>query len=74
MGEQCEAIVKFPVLIERFPFPVVINSAFLKIADVFRTGYVVCLSVGSVVCPMREHPWFDDWLRSLCLGNRGKGK
>ena len=38
VGEQCEAIVKFPILVDRFPFPVLINAAFLKIADVFRTG------------------------------------
>jgi len=38
VGEQCEAIVKFPSLFERFPFPILINSAFLKLADTFRTG------------------------------------
>ena len=40
VGEQCEAIVKFPALFERFPFPILINSAFLKLSDVFRMGYV----------------------------------
>lgn len=39
VGEQCEAVVKFPLLVDQFPFPVVINAAFLKIAEVFRTGY-----------------------------------
>lgn len=38
IGDQCEAIVRFPVLFERYPFPILINSAFLKLADVFRTG------------------------------------
>ncbi|XP_028398755.1 integrator complex subunit 7-like [Dendronephthya gigantea] len=38
VGEQCEAIVKFPALFERFPFPILINSAFLKLSDVFRVG------------------------------------
>lgn len=38
VGEQCEAIVKFPSLMDRFPFPILINSAFLKLADVFRIG------------------------------------
>lgn len=38
MGDQCEAIVRFPSLFERYPFPILINSAFLKLADVFRTG------------------------------------
>lgn len=32
------AIVRFPALFERYPFPILINSAFLKLADVFRTG------------------------------------
>lgn len=39
VGQQCEAIVRFPGLFERFPFPILINSAFLKLADVFRDGY-----------------------------------
>ncbi|CAK8677491.1 unnamed protein product [Clavelina lepadiformis] len=38
VGEQCEAIVRFPSLFARFPFPILINSAFLKLADAFRTG------------------------------------
>ena len=40
IGEQCEAVVKFPALVERFPFPILINAAFLKLVDVFRTGLV----------------------------------
>ncbi|XP_064093034.1 integrator complex subunit 7-like [Macrobrachium nipponense] len=35
-GEQCEAISKFPALFERYPFPILINSALLKLAEVFR--------------------------------------
>lgn len=35
VGEQCEAIVKFPSLMDKFPFPVMINTALLKLADVF---------------------------------------
>ena len=38
IGVQCEAIVKFPRLFEKYPFPILINSALLKIADVFRGG------------------------------------
>ncbi|KAG1652194.1 Integrator complex subunit 7 [Nymphon striatum] len=38
VGEQCEAIVRFPKLFEKYPFPILINSAFLKLADVFRVG------------------------------------
>jgi len=37
-GEQCRAIVKFPRLFEKYPFPVLINTALLKLAEVFRTG------------------------------------
>ncbi|XP_071963479.1 integrator complex subunit 7-like [Antedon mediterranea] len=38
VGEQCEAIVRFPRMFEKYPFPILINSAFLKLADVFRDG------------------------------------
>ncbi|XP_044738328.1 integrator complex subunit 7 [Chrysoperla carnea] len=38
IGEQSEAIVRFPRLFEKYPFPILINSSFLKLADVFRTG------------------------------------
>ncbi|KAK7104838.1 integrator complex subunit 7-like [Littorina saxatilis] len=38
IGVQCEAIVKFPRLFEKYPFPILINSALLKIADVYRMG------------------------------------
>ncbi|XP_076441558.1 integrator complex subunit 7-like isoform X2 [Babylonia areolata] len=38
IGVQCEAIVKFPRLFEKYPFPILINSALLKIADVYRSG------------------------------------
>lgn len=43
LGEQCEAIVRFPRLFEKYPFPILINSAFLKLAEVFRTGSVLVL-------------------------------
>ena len=39
-GEQCEAILRFPSLFEKYPFPILINSAFLKLGDVFRNGWV----------------------------------
>lgn len=38
IGEQCDAIVRFPRLFEKFPFPILINSSVLKLADVFRGG------------------------------------
>ncbi|KAI2521369.1 INTS7 isoform 3 [Pan troglodytes] len=44
LGEQCEAVVRFPRLFQKYPFPILINSAFLKLADVFRVG-MRCMSV-----------------------------
>ncbi|XP_062502910.1 integrator complex subunit 7-like [Corticium candelabrum] len=38
VGEQCESILRFEGLFDRFPFPIVINSAYLKLSDVFREG------------------------------------
>lgn len=38
IGEQCEAIVRFPKLFEKYPFPILINSSFLKLAEFFRIG------------------------------------
>ncbi|XP_015928651.1 integrator complex subunit 7 [Parasteatoda tepidariorum] len=38
VGEQCEAIIRFPRLFEKYPFPILINSACLKLAELFRTG------------------------------------
>jgi len=38
IGEQCEAIVRFPRLFEKYPFPILINSALMKLGEVFRTG------------------------------------
>ena len=35
VGEQCEAIVKCPVFMDKFPFPVMTSTALLKLADVF---------------------------------------
>ena len=36
--DQCEAIVRFPALFVKYPYPILVNSAFLKLADVFREG------------------------------------
>ncbi|KAK9700458.1 hypothetical protein QE152_g31244 [Popillia japonica] len=38
VGEQCEAIVRFPRLFEKYPFPILINASLLKLSDVFRVG------------------------------------
>ena len=39
VGVQCESVVRFPRLFEKYPFPILINSAFLRLSDVFRAGY-----------------------------------
>ena len=55
-GEQCEAIVRFPWLFERYPFPILINSACLKLAEVFRAGSNFCrLLVLRVLEQTRKH-------------------
>lgn len=38
IGVQCEAIVRFPRLFEKYPFPILINSSFLKLAEFFWSG------------------------------------
>ncbi|GAB1599137.1 integrator complex subunit 7-like [Argonauta hians] len=38
IGDQCEAVVRFPRLFEKYPFPILVNSALLKLAEVFRAG------------------------------------
>lgn len=37
-GIQCEAIVRFPRLFEKYPFPILINSSFIKLAEFFVSG------------------------------------
>ncbi|MEQ2194532.1 Integrator complex subunit 7 [Xenoophorus captivus] len=44
LGEQCEAVVLFPKLFQKYPFPILINSAFLKLADIFRLGMLGSLA------------------------------
>ena len=38
IGEQCGAIVRYPQLFENYPFPIMIKSSFVKLANVFRSG------------------------------------
>jgi len=49
VGEQCEAIVRFPQLFEKYPFPILINSSFVKVADVFRVGSVSLFALISTI-------------------------
>jgi len=39
LGEQCEAVVWIGQLMQRHPEPSVVNTAFLKLADLFRHGH-----------------------------------
>ncbi|KAM7540643.1 hypothetical protein Aperf_G00000033701 [Anoplocephala perfoliata] len=38
LGEQCRSIADYPDFIKIYPFPIVINSTFIKIADAFLSG------------------------------------
>ncbi|KAJ2161598.1 hypothetical protein GGF46_001368 [Coemansia sp. RSA 552] len=38
LAVQVEAIGEFPKLLDQFPFPSLVNSAFLKLGDLFRTS------------------------------------
>ncbi|KAH9497646.1 Integrator complex subunit 7 [Dermatophagoides farinae] len=38
IGDQCEGIVKVPSLFERYPFPILINAASLKLSEVYHEG------------------------------------
>ena len=38
LGEQAEAIVRFPHLFSQYPFPILINSGMMKLAEIFKQG------------------------------------
>lgn len=38
IGEQCEALVRYPKVFDKNPSPILINSSFLKLAEFFRMG------------------------------------
>ena len=53
---QSEAIVKFPRLFAKYPFPILINSALLKLADIFRqSSNFIRLCVLGVVQQSERH-------------------
>ncbi|KAF2367660.1 Armadillo-type fold [Trinorchestia longiramus] len=54
VGEQCEAISRFPSLFEKYPFPILFNSAMLKLADVFRQETAGSNFVRVCVCEVLE--------------------
>ena len=36
IGEQCESILFFTKLLSRYPFPSIITTAFIKLADLYH--------------------------------------
>lgn len=38
LGDESQSIVKFPDLFSKHPFPILINSACLKLAELFRNS------------------------------------
>lgn len=57
IAEQCESIAFFARLIAQYPFAVVVNTAVLKLADLFRQRY----------CAARRR-----CLASLCLSTNAQ--
>ncbi|VDN13420.1 unnamed protein product [Dibothriocephalus latus] len=55
LGEQCKAIAEFPTLILKYPFPMVINSIFLKISELFREGSFA-IQLCPVICGLLQNP------------------
>ena len=56
LGEQSESIVRFPRLFAKYPFPILINSALLKLADIFKQcGNFTKLCVLRVVQQSERH-------------------
>ena len=35
--EQCESVVRIPATLEECPFPILVDAAFQKLADMFRS-------------------------------------
>ena len=74
VGEQCEAIVKCPELMDKFPLPVMTSTALLKLADVFSaqsTGNLLRLHILRVFQLSQHHLGkvtnLDELVRRLSL-------
>lgn len=65
VGEQCEAIVRFPRLFEKYPFPILINASLLKLSDVFRVGFVFFLYLIKYL--VTKHFFSNNFLRMSVL-------
>uniref|UniRef100_A0A6G1S9S8 Integrator complex subunit 7 n=1 Tax=Aceria tosichella TaxID=561515 RepID=A0A6G1S9S8_9ACAR len=38
INDQCDTVVRFTTLFQKYPLPLLVNSAFLKLAEAFRVG------------------------------------
>lgn len=38
VNDQCDAVTRFTTLFQKYPMPLLVNSAFLKLAEAFRVG------------------------------------
>lgn len=70
VGDQCEAAIRFTNLIQRYPFPILVNSAFLKLAEAFRncSNFVriqICEVFGRNSNQLDKVHNIDDLYRSL---------
>jgi integrator complex subunit 7 len=72
IGDQCEAIMQFPCLIDQFPLPVLISAAFLKLTDKFVSSHQntirQCISQVMVLCSKHLHKVtnIDDIFQKIC--------
>ncbi|KAH9286424.1 Integrator complex subunit 7 [Echinococcus granulosus] len=70
LGEQCKAVAEFPRILEHYPFPVVINSLFLKITELFCSGtnsirMCILQSCSECRCQLLKLTISDDIVRKL---------
>lgn len=70
IGDQSEAVVRFTNLFERYPLPILINSACLKLAEAFRCGsnfirVQICEVFERNQCHLNKIYNVDDFFRNL---------
>ena len=53
VGEQCEALHFFALLLAQFPSPLVASTTFLKLADLFRQTYASACCARPLTQPVR---------------------
>lgn len=70
IGEQSEAIARFTNLFQRYPLPILINSACLKLAEAFRCGtnfvrVQICEVLERNQCHLNKIYNIDEFYRNL---------